>query len=83
MDADAFEIEINSHRKLHHESEELEAWHQKGPLGKLHNIISWISRSPQRRDQFEEKVQQVLGPNTKASALIQGNTTRWGGIITH
>ena len=40
--------------------------------------VSWISRSPQRRDRFEEKVIQVLGPNTKALALIQGNTTRWG-----
>lgn len=79
INADAFELEINSHRELQHETEELEAWRQKGPLGKLHNIITWISRSPQRRDRFEEKVLQALGPNTKALALIHGNTTRWGG----
>lgn len=78
-DADAFEIEINSHQVLQHETEELEAWWQKGPLSKLHNIITWISRSPKRRDRFEEKVQQILGPNTKVLALIHGNTTRWGG----
>jgi len=77
--ADAFEIEINSHQQLQHESEELEAFRQKGPLGKLHDIITWISRSPQRGDRFEEKVKQVLGPNTKALALIPGNSTWWGG----
>lgn len=75
----AFEAEINSHQEMQQEAEELEAWRRRGPLGKLHNIITWISRSPQRRDRFEEKVQHLLGADTKALALIQGNTTRWEG----
>ena len=59
-DADVFEIEINSHKVLRRETEELEAWRRNGPLGKLHNIITWISRSPQGRVRSGEKVQQIL-----------------------
>jgi len=40
INTDAFELEINSHRELQDETEGLEAWRQKGPLGKLHNIIT-------------------------------------------
>jgi len=75
----AFEAEINSHHKIEQEAEELEAWRQKGPLGKLHNIITWISRSTQRRERFEEKVQHLHGMGTKALGLIRGNTTWCGG----
>ena len=31
---------------------ELEEWRQKGPLGRLHNLVVWIHRSPQRRTRF-------------------------------
>ena len=75
---EVFEMEINSHRELQHETVELEAWRQKGPLGKLYNIITWITRSPQRRDHLEEKVIHALGSDTKALALVRGDTTRWG-----
>lgn len=78
-DSEAFEAEILSHQELQREAEELETWRRKGPLGKLHNIIIWISRSPQRRDRFAAKVKQCLGPETKALSLIYGNSTRWGG----
>jgi len=57
----------------------LETWRRKGPLGKLHNIIVWISHSPQRRDRFAERVKQSLGPSTNALSLINRNSTRWGG----
>jgi len=76
--SEAFEMETESHRELQEETAELEAWRQKGPLGKLYNIITWITRSPQRRDRFEEKVIHALGTDTKALALVPGNTTRWG-----
>jgi len=36
----AFEAEINSHQEIEQEAEELEAWRRKGPLCKLHNIIT-------------------------------------------
>ena len=39
-DLDAFEIENNTPRSLH---EDLELWRRKGALGKLRNIIMWIT----------------------------------------
>jgi len=51
-DAEVFEAQIASYQDLQHEVEELEAWRRRGPIGKLHNIINWISRSPQRREHF-------------------------------
>ena len=78
-DAEAFQSEIISYQQQEREVEELETWRRKGPLGKLHNIIVWISRSPQRRDRFAERVKQSLGPSTKGLSLINGNSTRWEG----
>jgi len=34
------------------ESELLEEWRKSGPVGKLHFLVHWIRRSPQRRDAF-------------------------------
>lgn len=31
---------------------QLEVWRKNGPIGKLHNIVTFIRRSPQRREQF-------------------------------
>ena len=77
-DAEVFEAQISTYHDLQQETAELEAWRRKGPLGKLHNVISWISRSPQRRERFQAEVRKSLGPNTKAVSLIRSNTTRWG-----
>jgi hypothetical protein len=38
-------------------------WKKRGALGRLHNVCSWIPWSPQRRDQFEEQVQQFISNN--------------------
>jgi hypothetical protein len=35
-----------------HYLELLAAWRKKGPVGKLHNIVIWIRRTPQRRQTF-------------------------------
>jgi len=77
--AEAFPPEITNQQELQQEAEELATWRRKRPLGKLHNIIVWISRTPQRCDQFSERVKKALGPGTKALSLINGNSTRWGG----
>ena len=57
-DPDAFELEIENLEKLkleiRHERELLAQWRKKGPVGKLHNIVIWIRRTPQRRDSFLE-----------------------------
>jgi len=74
-DAEVFEAQIATYQDSQHEAEELEAWRRRYPLGKLHNIVDWISRSPQRYKHFQDKVKKSFGPSTKALSLIRGNTT--------
>jgi hypothetical protein len=31
-------------------------WRKQGPIGKLHNIVKYILATPQRTEEFEEKV---------------------------
>jgi hypothetical protein len=75
---EAFELEAESLRNQQDEEAELLLWRRRVPIGKLHNIIVWIGRSPQRRDKFNEKVKQ-LHPERVATPLVYGNGTRWGG----
>ena len=49
-DPEAFEIEVTNYQTLEKEQEELLAWRKKGPCGKLHNLLVYVTRSPQRRD---------------------------------
>jgi hypothetical protein len=77
-DPETFERETDTLRSMDDEDAELQLWRKQGPLGKLHNIIVWIGRSPQRRDKFEDKVRQIH-PETTSAALFHGNETRWGG----
>jgi hypothetical protein len=55
--AESFEVEISDLdlKKLEekHYLELLAAWRKKGPVGKLHNIVIWIRRTPQRRQIFK------------------------------
>ena len=48
---------------------EMEIWRQKGPLGKLHNIVVFIQRSPQREEGF---LQLSHGKH-----LLRDQQTRW------
>jgi len=62
---------------LDREVEELQGWRKKGPLGKLHNVLTWISRTLRCRDRFEEKVwQNNRGLAVKALSLIPRNAIR-------
>jgi len=74
-DPEAFEIEVTNYTALEKEQEELLAWRKKGPCGKLHNLLVYITRSPQRRDKFEAKVKQIY-PNTSLLTLVRGNNTQ-------
>ena len=35
-------------------AEETDKWRRVGPLGKLHNIVVWVQRSPGRRQDFRD-----------------------------
>jgi len=48
---------------------EMENWRQKGPLGKLHNIVVYIQRSPQRIAAFLKL--------SSGKRLVRDNKTRW------
>jgi hypothetical protein len=49
-----FEISKLAHLRLEVRQalETLAFWRKRGPIGRLHNIIIWIQRTPQRRQQF-------------------------------
>lgn len=48
---------------------EIQEWRRRGPLGKLHNIVVFIQRSPQRSENFK---------TYSAGRLIpRDNSTRW------
>jgi hypothetical protein len=74
-DAEAFEkdtaysMEINDDLKL------LKAWRKRGPVGKIHNIVTYIRRTPQRIASFRN-IQQT--PEDMDSLLVvSDNATRW------
>lgn len=48
-DVESFEHELGN---VTAEVVELMTWRRKGPIGKLHNLIRYITYSPTRRDAF-------------------------------
>lgn len=78
QDPDSFEADATVVKSL---NEELGLWRQKGPIGKLHNIVTWIYRSSQRHDRFmkiQEDIHQRDGiQDYTLYELIQDNKTRW------
>src|SRR5438046_2183303 len=53
-EAEACEVEVDlyTQRQLDLEKKELKAWRKLGPIGKLHNIVTYIRKTPQRREAF-------------------------------
>ena len=51
-DPDTFKAEANSFIHFWQEEKELEAWRKLGPIGKLHNVVFYIQKRPQRREAF-------------------------------
>ena len=87
---DAFEVEDAMNISLERHLEKSEAWRKQGPVGKLHNIATWIKRSPQRIARFK-KVSQGLEAEfqpashedgtTRVLGIIVGNATRWNSTL--
>lgn len=51
-DKEAFTAEVHGARSLADVKKQLDIWRKKGPIGKLHNIVTFIRRIPQHREQF-------------------------------
>jgi hypothetical protein len=79
---EAFELELESNVTA--EIVELATWRRKGPIGKLHNLIRYITHSSKRRDVFLaiqrlniESERELPSLNNQPLDLIQDNVTRW------
>jgi hypothetical protein len=78
-DVDAFESELQD---LSLEEQELGRWRKKGPTGKLHNVVKYITASPQRIETFED-IQRRNSAGEKDGAvlkLVKDNFTRWNSF---
>jgi hypothetical protein len=51
-DADAFEKNSQTKKRLEKSEQVRELWRKKKPIGKLHNTVSFIRKIPQRREAF-------------------------------
>lgn len=68
-DNEALSYENNATVSLIPSEQEMQDWRNKGPLGKLHNIVVYIQRSPQRIASFEAL--------TSGKRIPRDNKTRW------
>jgi hypothetical protein len=59
-DPNDFEKGIEVTQQFEEEKKEQEIWRKQGPIGKLHNVVTYIRKTPQRREEFEEKVKEEL-----------------------
>ena len=83
-DWEAFEGEVNTECEVEEASRALKAWRKRGTLGKLHNISTWILRTPPRRDKFIHKVKQLRSSSGSTSGPLLpmvGNVTRWSSDV--
>lgn len=82
-EVDALELELLSTQD--EESRHMNVWRRKGPCGKLHNIVKYIKRSPQRIEQFEDIQRRLISPTRPAGKaevykLVDDNDTRWNSM---
>lgn len=75
-DAESFEIDISAAHELSNEHQELELWRRRGPIGKLHNMIHHIRRTPQRREEFF-RIQVQGDSEFEQLMVVADNVTRW------
>lgn len=75
-DPESFEAEVLVNSVLAREQAELLSWRKKGPVGKLHNLVVFIRRSPQRRETWQE----LQSANESDCQLLQDNSTRWNSV---
>lgn len=81
-DVEAFEHELEVN--ITTEAVELASWRKKGPIGRLHNLIRYITHSSKRQDAFLalqtaiiDPLQDHLESQKKPLHLIRDNLTRW------
>lgn len=79
-DEEAFTVEVHGARSLADVKKQLDIWRKKRPIGKLHNIVTFIHRTPQCHKQFQSMdISQFDLDNEKMKDLmvVCNNDTRW------
>ena len=81
---DAFKKDIKSVKEHSNLLKELTLWRKRGPIGKLHNTVIFICRTPQRRERFE-KIKSFTsseGEDFDHLRLVINNATRWNSLYS-
>lgn len=80
---DEFIVSADTLRATVETVKELELWRKRGPVGRLHNIIVFICRSPQRIEAFEGLLKEdgTLF-EFRLLKLKADNATRWNSLYT-
>ena len=60
---------------MQNEDKILRLWRKRGPIGKLHNIATFITRTPRRRMTFKN-----LQDNNSLIMIVRDNDTRWNSV---
>jgi hypothetical protein len=81
-DVKAFELELENNVTA--EVVELATWRRKGPIGKLHNLIRYITHLSKRRDKFFsiqelylKSLRELPERHKQPLNLVHDNVTRW------
>lgn len=64
-DPEAFEAEANIQEK-----KALASWRKLGPIGKLHDIVTFIRKTPQRRERFSNLANDELVPEARGKVVL-------------
>lgn len=82
--AEAFISEVESENVRTNEAEELKIWRKKRPIGKLHNVVTFIRRTPQRREAFQKIVvhDTELVYHYNQLQVVTDNETRWNSVYS-
>lgn len=81
---EAFISEVESEYVRTDDIKELEAWRKYGPVGKLHNIVTFIRRTPQRREAFQNIVMHDtdLVAHYNQLQVVADNATTWNSMYS-
>jgi hypothetical protein len=81
---DTFEKDADHAREHSEQLNELNLWRKRGPVGKLHNVVGFICRTPQRREKFAAC--KGFTNDEKESFnhlnLVVDNATRWNSLYS-
>lgn len=89
-DFESFEQESQILDSLDRDEDFLKLWRQRGPVGKLHNLVRWVRSSPQRTAYFQATVQEEMAEDpsillshqsTLELQLVLNNETRWNSTF--